>query len=130
MKLSTVSDSSTLAAARETVTVAVALNDPEVAAIVAVPSATEVTRPVVDDTVATAAADVAHVTVARFIVAPFWSLTVAVSFLVSPKEAKLRLVAESVIDVATGVGEVGELPPPQLAKSNEDKLHTTILFMP
>ena len=130
MKLSTVSDSSTLAAARETVTVAVALNDPEVAAIVAVPSATEVTRPVVDDTVATAAFDVVHVTVARFIVAPFWSLTVAVSFVVSPKEAKLRLVDESMIDVATGVGSVGLPSPPQLAKSSEDKLHATILLMP
>jgi len=70
---------------------------------VAVPSATAVTSPA-DDTVATAAADVAHVTVAPLIVAPFWSLTAAVSCVVSPKEAKLRLVAERVIEVATGVG--------------------------
>ena len=57
--------------------------------IVAVPSATEVTRPV-DDTVATAASDVVHVTVALAIVAPFWSLTVADSWDVAPSEARLR----------------------------------------
>ncbi len=64
-----------------TVTVADAVADPDVAVIVAVPSVTEVTRKVlvnpVDDTVATEAADVAHVTEAPLIVAPFWSLTVA-----------------------------------------------------
>ena len=80
---------------------------------VAVPSATEVTRPV-DDTVATAASDVAHVTLAPLIVAPFWSLTVAEICCVTPKDEKLRLVAESVIELATGVGGVGgvvgELP--------------------
>ena len=69
---------------------------------------TEVTRPA-DDTVATAASDVAHVTLAPLIVAPFWSLTVAVSWDVSPSEEKLRLVADRVIDVATGVGGVGGL---------------------
>ena len=53
-----------------TITFAVALADSEVAVIVAEPSATEVTRPV-DDTVATEAADVVHVTVALAIVAPF-----------------------------------------------------------
>ena len=101
----------------------------------AVPSATEVTSPA-DDTVATDAADVAHVTVAPLIVAPFWSLTVAVSCVVPPKEAKFRLVAESVIDVATGVGvgvgvgSVGLPSPPQLAKSSENKLHAIIFFMP
>jgi hypothetical protein len=57
---------------------AVALADPEVAVIVAGPFATEVTRPV-DETVATAASDVAHVTVALAIAAPLWSLTVAES---------------------------------------------------
>jgi hypothetical protein len=101
--------------------------------IVAVPSATEVTRPVLD-TVAIAASDVAHVTVALAIVAPFWSLTVADSWDVAPSEAKLRLVPERVIDVATGVGvgvgSVGLLSPPQLAKSSENKLHAIIFFMP
>jgi hypothetical protein len=90
---------------------------PLVAVIVAVPSATEVTRPA-DDTVATAASDVVHVTVALAIVAPFWSLTVADSWDVTPSEARLRLVTERVIDVATGVGvgvgEVGVPSPPQL----------------
>ena len=53
-----------------TVTAAVPLAEPDVAVIVAVPSATEVTEP--DDvTVATDAADVAHDTLAPLIVAPF-----------------------------------------------------------
>jgi len=38
---------------------------------------------------------------------PFWSLTVADSWDVAPSEAKLKLVADSVIDVATGAGGVG-----------------------
>jgi len=74
--------------------------------IVAVPSATAVTSPA-DDTVATDAADVAHVTVALAIVAPFWSLTVAVSCCVDPSDENVRLVADSVIEVATGAGGVG-----------------------
>ena len=81
--------------------VAVALTDSEVAVIVAEPFATAVTSPV-DDTVATAASDVAHVTVALLIAAPFWSLTVADSWDVAPSEARLRLVTERVIEVATG----------------------------
>ena len=86
--------------------------------IVAVPSAIEVTRPE-DETVATAASDVAHVTVALAIVALFWSLTVADSWDVAPSEARLRLVTEMVIEVATevGVGVVGVSSPPQLPKS-------------
>ena len=56
----------------------VALSDPEVAVMVAVPSATAVTSPAVD-TVATEVSDVAHVTVAPLIVSPFASVTVAVS---------------------------------------------------
>jgi hypothetical protein len=71
-----------------------------------------------DETVATDAADVAHDTLAPLIVAPLWSLTVAVSVAVSPMVPRLRLVADSVIDVATGVGVVGVVgvvgadPPP------------------
>ena len=103
--MSSVSDSSRLAGTA-TVTVAVPFADPEVAVIVAVPSATEVTRPL-EDTVATDADDELHVTEAPLIVAPFWSLTVAESWDVSPSEVKLRLVADSVIEVATGVGGVG-----------------------
>ena len=64
------SDKDTAAATWATATVAVALADPDVAVIVAEPSATEVTRPVLD-TVATEAADVVHATAALAIVAPF-----------------------------------------------------------
>ena len=62
----------------DTVTAAVALTDPEIAVIVAVPFATAVTRPD-DDTVATEEFDVVHVTVAPGMVFPSASLTVAVS---------------------------------------------------
>ena len=130
--MSSVSDSSRLAGTA-TVTAAVPFADPEVAVIVAVPSATEVTRPV-EDTVATDALDELHVTVALAIVAPLWSLTVADSWDVTPSEARLRLVTERVIDVATGVGvgvgAVGVLSPPQLAKISENKLHAINIFMP
>jgi hypothetical protein len=91
-----------------------------VAVMVAVPLVTEVTVPE-DETVATDAADVAHDTLAPLIVAPFWSLTVAVSCCVAPIDEKLKLVAESVIDVATGVGvvegPVGVDPPQDRRKS-------------
>ena len=99
------------------------------------PFATAVTRPV-DDTVATAASDVVHVTVALAIVAPFWSLTVADSWDVTPSEARLTLVAERVIDVATGVGvgvdAVGLLSPPQLPNNSENTTapNATVFFMP
>ena len=104
----------------DTVTVAVAVADPDVAVIVALPLATAVTRPAVD-TVATDALDELHDTLAPLIVAPFWSLTVAVSWDVSPSEEKLKLVADNVIEVATGVGGVGGLvgvvPPSPQARS-------------
>jgi len=83
-----------------TVTEAVALTEPEVAVITAVPSATEVTRPA-EDTVATDAADVAHDTVAPEIVDPAASFTVAVSVAVSANEANDRLVGDSVTEDAT-----------------------------
>ena len=100
---------------------ALAEAEPDVAVMVAEPLATEVTRPV-EDTVATEALDELHVTKAPLMVALFWSLTVAVSWDVSPSEAKLRLVADSVIEVATGVGGgvgglVGVLPPSPHATS-------------
>ena len=109
--------------------------EPDVAVIVAVPFATAVTRPA-DDTVATDELDVAHVTVALAIVAPFWSLTVADSWDVAPSEVKLRLVTERVIDVATGVGvgvdAVGLLSPPQLHNNSENTTapNSTVFFMP
>ena len=82
--------------------------EPETARIEPVPLPTEVTRPE-DETVATAASVVAHVTVAPLIVAPFWSLTVAESCCVAAKDEKLKVVADSVIEVATGVVGVGGL---------------------
>jgi len=90
--------------------------------IIAIPSVTEVTRKElvnpVDDTVATEALDELHVTVALAIVAPFWSLTVLESCCCSPNEEKLRLVADSAIEVATGVGGlVGVVPPSPHAAS-------------
>jgi hypothetical protein len=77
-----------------TVTEAVALSEPEVTVIVAVPSPTEVTSPA-DDTVATDAADVAHETVAPGIVLSLASFTVAVSVAVSANEAKVTTVSDN-----------------------------------
>ena len=75
------------------------LAEPEVAVMVAVPSATEVTSPA-DDTVATDELDVVHVTVAPDMVLPLASFTVATRVAVSESEAKLRLVEDSSIEVA------------------------------
>ena len=83
-----------------TVTDAVAINELDVAVIVAVPFATEVTRPA-DETVATDAADVAHVTVASGIADPTESFTVALNVTVSPNNVKLTVVGESVTEAAT-----------------------------
>ena len=71
-------DSVTVEAVCDTVTEVVAVNEPNVAVIVAEPSATEVTRPV-DDTVATVSFDVVYVMAGLGIVSPFPSVTVAVS---------------------------------------------------
>jgi hypothetical protein len=76
------------------------VSEPEVAVSVAEPSAIAVTRPA-DETVATPSADVAHVTVAPGIALSFASLTVATVVVVSPIDAKLKLVGDTVIDVAT-----------------------------
>ena len=80
-------------------TVAVPLADPDVAVIVAVPSATAVTSPAAE-TVATDELDVAHVTVAPEMMFPPASLTVAVREAVSPIELKVRLVGASVTEAA------------------------------
>ena len=77
----------------------VAVNTPNVAVIVAEPSATEVTRPE-EDTVATDAADVLHETVIPDITFPPVSFTVAVSVAVSASDEKLTLVGDTVIDEA------------------------------
>jgi hypothetical protein len=81
------------------VTDAVALTEPDVAVIVTVPFNIAVTSPV-DDTVATAASDVVHVTVTPDITFPPESFTVAVSVAVSAREAKLTLVGDTVTDEA------------------------------
>jgi hypothetical protein len=99
--------SSMLATARVIVTAAVPLAAPEVAVMIAAPSAAAVTRPE-DETVAFAD-DELHDTLAPLIVAPFWSLTVADNCCVAPKDEKLKEVADTVIEVATGVGGVGGL---------------------
>ena len=79
---------------------AVAVAEPEVAVIVAVPFATAVTSPTAE-TVAFVVSDVAHVTVGLTIRVPSAFLTVATSVAVSANEAKLRLVGDSVTDDAT-----------------------------
>ena len=72
-------------------TVAVPLADPDVAVMVAVPSATAVTRPA-DETVATDELDVAQVTVGFEITVPPAFFTVAMSCVVSLSAAKLSMV--------------------------------------
>ena len=79
--------------------VAVALTDPDVAVMVAVPLPTAVTNPA-DETVATDVSDVSHVTVGFEITVPPASLTVAVRVAPSPIDVKLRLVGDSVIEAA------------------------------
>jgi len=81
------------------VAVAVALTDPDVAVMVAVPLPAAVTSPAVE-TVATEALDVAHVTVGFEITVSPASLTVAVRVAPSPIDVKLRLVGDSVIEAA------------------------------
>ena len=80
-------------------TVTVALTDPDIAVMVAVPSATAVTNPA-GETVATDELDVAHVTVGFEITVPPASLTVATRVVVSPADVKLRLVGASMIEAA------------------------------
>ena len=80
-------------------TVAVPLADPDVAVMVAVPSATAVTRPAAE-TVTIDASDVAHVTVGFEMAFPAASVTVAARVAVSPIDVKLRLVGDSVIEAA------------------------------
>ena len=77
--------------------VAVALTDPDVAVMVAVPLPTAVTSPAAE-MVATEALDVAHVTVAPEMMFPPASLTVATRVAVSPADVKLTLVGASVTD--------------------------------
>ena len=105
-----------------TSTATTALTEPDVTVIVVEPLAIEVTKPE-GDTVATDALDELQVTFAPLIVEPFWSLTVTESSCVTPKSTKLKLVADNVIEVATGAGGVGGLvgvvpPSPQATSTS------------
>ena len=71
------------------------LADPEVAVMVALPSAMAVTSPA-DETVATDELDVAQVTVAPEIGLLLASFTVAVNEAVSSTEVRVRLVGDRV----------------------------------
>jgi hypothetical protein len=82
------------------VTVAVALADPDVAVMVAVPSATAVTNPAAE-TVAIKAEDVAQVTSAPEITVPPASLTVAMRVAVSPSDWKAKEFGDSSTIAAT-----------------------------
>ena len=79
---------------------AVALAAPEVAVMVAVPFATDVTNPAAE-TVAISVSDELHVTAASVITVPPASFTVGVIVAVSANEAKLRLDVETVREAAT-----------------------------
>jgi hypothetical protein len=86
-------------AACPTVIDAVAVSEPEVAVIVAVPFATEVTIPT-ESTVAIASSDEDSVTVSPAITVPPPSLTVAVNVAVSPTDVNVWVVGVSSINVA------------------------------
>jgi hypothetical protein len=83
-----------------TVTDAIAVAEPAVAVIVAVPSATAVTSPA-DETVAAAVFDDDQVTTASDITVPPASFNVATSVVVSADDANKRLVGDSVTVDAT-----------------------------
>ena len=93
VKVFVLGDTVTVDATWLTVTEAVALSEPDVAVIVAVPSATEVTNPAVE-TVAMVVSDEAHETVAPAIVLSLASFTVAVSCVVSASEANVSTVSD------------------------------------
>ena len=94
-KLRLVGDSVMLDAAWVTVTAAVPLTDPDVDVIVAVPFATAVTSPA-DETVAVASLDVSHVTAAPEIAVPPASCTVAARVTVSPMDANVFVLGDTV----------------------------------
>jgi len=77
-----------------TVTEAVAVAEPEVPVIVALPSATEVTKPA-DETVATELLEDDHVTAVPVITVPPASFTVALTVAVSPIVEKASEVGET-----------------------------------
>ena len=120
-------DTVTLAATWPNVTEAVALAEPDVAVIVADPAATEVTNPA-DETVATAADEDDHVTVAPVITDPAASFTVAVSVAVSPTDEKASEFGESATVAATWVTvtEANPLAEPEVAMIEVDPVATAV----
>ena len=80
--------------------VAVLVADPDVAVMVAVPSATEVTRPA-GDTVATLVFDELQVIELNGMTAPPLSFTVAAMVTVSPIEVRVLEVGVTSTDAAT-----------------------------
>ena len=81
-------------------TVAVALADPDVAVMVAVPSATAVTSPAAE-TAATEASDVVHAMVGFEMIFPAASVTVAMRVAVSPSDWKAKEFGDSSTTAAT-----------------------------
>ena len=79
---------------------AVSVAEPEVPVIVALPSATEVTKPT-DETVAIPVSDEVQVTVAPDITLPAASFTVALSVAVSPTDEKASELGDSSTVAAT-----------------------------
>jgi hypothetical protein len=69
--------------------------EPEVPVIVAVPSTTAVTSPVVGETFAIVVSDDNHVTVAPEIAVPAASFTVALTVTVSPIDAKVFVLGDT-----------------------------------
>ena len=96
----------TVLVACATVISALAVAAPDVAVTVVAPLATAVASPEAS-TVATAASELDHDTVAPAITRPFWSNTEAVNWTVRPSAARVADDGDNVIVVATGVGGGG-----------------------
>ena len=78
----------------KTVTATVPLNDPEAAVIVAVPSATEVTKPS-PETVAIPVLDDDHVTVAPETTVPLASFTIAFTVVLAPVDMSESVLGDT-----------------------------------
>ena len=106
---------------------AVALADPDVAVMVAVPFPLAVTSPAAE-TVATSVSDEPHETVAPAIVVPPASFTVATNVAVSPNDARLMVVGDSVTDVAVCATETvaAAVTEPEVAMIADVPLETAV----
>jgi hypothetical protein len=99
-KLRVVGDSVTDPDACAMLTAAVAVAEPDVAVIVAVPFKTPVTNPAVE-TVAIVVSDELQVTVGLAIVLSLASFTRGVSVAVSPNDTRLSVVGDNVTELGT-----------------------------